>query len=237
VAADEFGSRDGGRRVYVIDDSSGVNLECTCTAPPQPAAAAVPADTESKTSGKVATTSIVPMKVEPQSTKSPDGPELKGIDVGSVVKVKGGIGSFRGARQIRMKSIVVLGDTNAEVKAWKEMVEFRVQILAQPWVVGKEQEDQCRAEAERELRWEEKKRKHKSGSGGDEVQERRDRQKAREKEREKERRMVLKKEEERQKAKKSKKKAGEGLGRDNMVNYPSQAVRQRATGKYDALGI
>src|SRR5450432_999551 len=114
VAVDEY----SGWAVYTLDDSSGVNIEVTCAAPPKPDP--LPEDTV----GDAGSTTLVPKVksestiTEPQKHISPDGPDLTDVDVGSVVKVKGGIGVFRGQRQIRLKVITILGDTNAEVKCW-----------------------------------------------------------------------------------------------------------------------
>ena len=68
----------------------------------------------------------------------PDLPDLSGIDLGSVVKVKGGIGAFRDVRQIVLKRVSVVRDTNAEVCAWAELAAFRATVLSRPWVVPPE---------------------------------------------------------------------------------------------------
>lgn len=238
VAVDEF----PGRMIYTLDDSSGINIEVTCAAPRRPenggghtgALDAMNANTK-PASGPVP---VQPVIVEPQEIISPDGPNLTNIDVGSVVKVKGGIGIFREQKQIRLKVITVLGDTNAEVKCWKDMMKFKMEVLSKPWVVTAEEEEKCRLEVDREARWrieEEAKRKKdalwrhlkqrarelrdetreaKTGEGnskdGDEGA--------------KERTVM-------------KDKQNKGLDPANRVNYPSKAAKRRAAGKYDALGI
>jgi hypothetical protein len=238
VAAEE----NFGRMFYTLDDSSGVNIEVTCAAPPRPsldeggnaAAPNVAAPTTKPASG--------PAPVEPAAAKrqeciSPDGPNLTDIDVGSVVKVKGGIGIFRGQKQIRLKIITIIGDTNAEIKCWNDMMEFRRDILNKPWVVTAEEEEKCRLEVDREARWrieEEAKRKK------DQL---RRHLKQREKELRKEQRKGKEEEENSKdgyevvKKRKVKDKQSEGLDPVNRVNYPSKAARRRAAGKYDALGI
>lgn len=60
---------------------------------------------------------------------------LDGVDVGTVVKVKGGIGEFRGTKQLCLERIAVVESTDAEVRAWEEGVRFRCEVLAGPWVV------------------------------------------------------------------------------------------------------
>ena len=238
VAAEE----NSGRMIYTLDDSSGINIEATCAAPPRPSLdergiTAVPnvaAPTTKPVSG--------PALVEPGAAKrqkyiSPDGPNLTDIDVGSVVKVKGGIGIFRGQKQIRLKVITIIGDTNAEIKCWNDMMEFRRDVLSKPWVVTAEEEEKCRLEVDREARWrieEEAKRK-------------KDQLRRHLKQREKELREEQKKGKEEEenskdgyevvKKRKVKDKQSEGLDPVNRVNYPSKAARRRAVGKYDALGI
>lgn len=104
---------------------------------------------------------------------SPDGPDLTGLDIGSVVKVKGGITEFRGARQIQLKKIWALSSTrkcdlrkdgkvadergtNEETRCWNEVVEFRRDVLSKPWILSEEEVKKCE-EDERESIIEEQK--------------------------------------------------------------------------------
>lgn len=129
------------RVCITIDDGSGATIEATCLAPPRPEATA-----------KVAAIAVSTERPADDAMVSPDGPKLRGVDVGVVVKVKGGIREFRGVRQVAMKAVAVLGDTRAEVGAWREGVRFREEVLRAPWVVTGEEERRCREEAEGE-RW------------------------------------------------------------------------------------
>ncbi|OBT99369.1 hypothetical protein VE01_02731 [Pseudogymnoascus verrucosus] len=137
VAMDEFYSRV----CITIDDGSGATIEATCLAPPRPEATAT-----------VAAIVVSTERPADDAMVSPDGPKLRGVDIGKVVKVKGGIREFRGVRQLAMKAISILGDTRAEVGAWREGVRFREEVLRVPWVVTAEEERRCREEAEGE-RW------------------------------------------------------------------------------------
>lgn len=237
VAVEEF----YGRMVYTLDDSSGVNIDVTCAAP------AKASGIEGRLDGPGWNTKLAsgPAPVDPVVTNSrelisPDGPNLTNIDVGSVVKVKGGIGVFREQKQIRLKVITILGDTNAEVRCWHDMLKFRVDVLSKPWVVTAEEEEKYRLEVDRESRWKIE----------EEAQKKKDKLRRHLKQRAKELR------EEQKKAKpggensndgdeniKERRKVGElvkrveGLDPSNRVNYPSKAARMRAAGKYDALGI
>ncbi|KAL8962399.1 MAG: hypothetical protein Q9193_001192 [Seirophora villosa] len=91
---------------------------------------------------------------------------LKGVDLGSVVKVKGGISEFRGEKQITLERIALVRTTNEEAGAWAENADFRLKTLSQPWFVSEREEQQARIEAEgvqreREAR-KEKRRRHKA---------------------------------------------------------------------------
>jgi hypothetical protein len=238
VAADEF----PGRMVYTLDDSSGVNIEVTCAAPPKlPETEGGIAGAVTATNSKIKPVSghaiVTPLVAETRALISPDGPDLTNIDVGSVVKVKGGIGVFREQKQIRLKIITVLGDTNAEIKCWNDMMRFRRDVLSKPWVLTAEEEEKCRLEVDREARWkleEEAKRKK------DELR-RHLKQKAKElreeKRKSKDGEENLNDGDEVVKKRKVKEEQSKGLDPMNRANYPSKAARRRAVGKYDALGI
>ncbi|KAI4150913.1 MAG: hypothetical protein L6R39_002127 [Caloplaca ligustica] len=94
---------------------------------------------------------------------------LQGIDIGSVVKVKGGISEFRGDKQVTLERICIshqlLSARNAtQLTAWTENATFYQDILSKPWVVSEYKQQQARIEAEgvereREARREQRKRK------------------------------------------------------------------------------
>lgn len=260
-----------GRMVYTLDDSSGVNIEVTCAAPPKPlskevegtgalnvaASTTKPASVSAPAKSTTALAPIESAAAEPQQLISPDGPNLTNIDVGSVVKVKGGIGIYRDQKQIRLKVITTLGDTNAEVKCWNDVATFRKDVLSKPWVVSAEEEEKCRLEVDREARWKieedaqrkkDRLRRHLKEKNR-ELREKYMQAKAeqenlstRDELREKYKQAKAELENSRDKddvARKRKIKDGhdEELGPENRVNYPSKAARRRAAGKYDALGI
>lgn len=144
VAIDQYATR----LILILDDSSGINIEAICTAPPN-----LDAKSLFDLSG-VKPNSDLNAKPEPhpeQTYTSPDGPKLnfKDIDVGTVVKIHGGLDMFREQMQIRLKEVRVLGDTNEEIKCWKEASNFKKDVLSQPWEVSKEREERCRRRAER----------------------------------------------------------------------------------------
>ncbi|KAF8467622.1 hypothetical protein BDZ91DRAFT_656858, partial [Kalaharituber pfeilii] len=61
--------------------------------------------------------------------------DFRNIDLHSVVKVKGEIEEYRGERQIKLRKIELLKDTNAEVDAWASGTKFKRDVLLKPWVI------------------------------------------------------------------------------------------------------
>lgn len=175
MAIDHFSNRVS----YTLDDFSGHTIECVCKAPLKPEPPKLDSPDASKAAAKAAEIN------DPMI--SPDGPKLKGIDVCSIVKIKGAISVFRDVRQIAMKRIHVISDTAAEVAEWKKRSAFMRDVLRVPWVVTEEQEKKCLRNAERE-KWKEeerKKRKIKEGETAEERKVRKRREKAAKREKEK----------------------------------------------------
>lgn len=228
---DEFYSRV----CITIDDGSGATIEATCLAPPRPEPTAT-----------VAAIAVPTARAADDAMVSPDGPKLRGVEIGRVVKVKGGIREFRGVRQVAMKAVAVLGDTRAEVGAWREGVRFRTEVLGEAWVVTGEEERKCREEAEGE-RWrveeeERKKRRRerraKRGVGeGDDVGEGKRVRMEKEKEKaeakvEEDSAVVKARSEKEKKAREEREKARRARAIQRLVSS-----RPEEAGKYAALGF
>lgn len=77
----------------------------------------------------------------------------KPVQLGDVVKVKGTIDSFRGVRQLELKRMFAVKDTNAEAQAWSEVAKWKTDVLAKPWVLSKADRDKVEAQ----IRYEERK--------------------------------------------------------------------------------
>jgi hypothetical protein len=235
VAIDDFTQR----RVYTVDDSSGMCIECICPAPPKPGTAdpttKPPIVGITKELGK-----------EPKKNAQPLGPSVTNpniswdeVDVGSVVKIKGGISTFRDQKQIEIIKVEVLKSTDQEVRCWNEVLQFRREVLEVPWTVSKKQEEKCRGRALGERSHNRKKSKVKEGHQGYGV---RRGEKIKDRSGRLEGRLEGGKERMRPASNKpapkyQQQQNGEGFGPANKVNYPSLAVRRRVAGKYDALGI
>ncbi|KAL9132358.1 MAG: hypothetical protein Q9175_006471 [Cornicularia normoerica] len=149
------------RWIALLDDSSGATIEITCARPaPKP------------TTRDASTTSL---PEDPRLLSRLDASckgvtatgrdvDLSGVDVGTVVKVKGGVGSFREMRQMLLERISTIRTTNEETAAWAENTAFRREILSTPWVVSEKDEKRAKRKAEgldREKRAREEREKRK----------------------------------------------------------------------------
>lgn len=141
------------RWIMSLDDSSGATIEITCGRQ-KPVQSALPA--------QHASTASFPNAPTEGHTATGVRIDLRGIDIGSVVKLKGGIGSFRGEKQILLERVSKICTTNEEAAAWAENTKFRRSVLDIPWVVGIKDEKRARSKAEgldREQRAKEERRK------------------------------------------------------------------------------
>lgn len=90
-----------------LDDSSGTTIEVTCG---RPTASASTNNTTAEisnptTDGKTVKDGGANDKRQTGVTATGRTIDLTGVDVGAVVKVKGGIGMFRGAKQVQLERI------------------------------------------------------------------------------------------------------------------------------------
>lgn len=130
VAVDEY----PGRRIYTLDDSSGVCVECVVDVPrPNPIL-----NTNAKSESKDAATDTRPEQIVP--------PE---VDVGTVLDVKGGLAVFRGHKQIRILKVAILGSTEQEVAFWERAGQLRRDVLDKPWMLTDREVRRCRKDEER----------------------------------------------------------------------------------------
>jgi len=231
VAVDDFSTR----RIYTVDDSSGMCIECTAPAPP-PTRLLLEKPTNFLT-GQPLLPPAVPVvkpalkdKEEPPSTAKPSVPEL--LDVGTVVKIKGKPSVFREMNQISIIKAEVIKGTETEVRCWDEVMAWSSGVLREPWEVSEEQEEKCRRKALR-------KRKRESEE---------DRKKRKEAERlkRKKEKKAPKPELEAESSRAQRRKENDGSiqkdgdrekEKEHRAQYPSLAARRLLKGKYDALGI
>ena len=230
VAVDDFSTR----RIYTVDDSSGVCIECTAPAPPP---SSVPLEPPRNfltgqrilpPSGPV-TKNVPKDKDEPPSAHKPSLPA--DLDVGTVVKLKGKPSIFRNMKQIAIIKAEVIHGTEIEVRCWNEVMIWRNGVLGQLWEVSEEQEDRCRRRAIRN-------RKGESDEG------RRRRKEAERLKRNGDRLKVkpelshetFRRRRGEDESEISKEKIQEDE-KEKQMQYPSLIARRLLKGKYDALGI
>lgn len=72
------------------------------------------------------------------------------IEVGTVVKAKGTLDSFRNTRQLKLERIWIVKDTNDEVKAWSETANWKRDTLSKPWVLTREKREQIDEQIQRD---------------------------------------------------------------------------------------
>ena len=131
------------RWIMLLDDSSGATIEITCGRPKlalEDVHRKEPSDTRDNSS--IPESSVEGLTVTGRSI------DLRVVDIGKVVKVKGGLGIFRGEKQLLLERITVLHTTNEEAASWAESTAFRREILSIPWAVSKKDEERARKKAE-----------------------------------------------------------------------------------------
>ncbi|KAL8839783.1 MAG: hypothetical protein Q9170_001594 [Blastenia crenularia] len=153
------------RVIMTLDDSSGLTVEIFCR---KQAHMASVVDTTVDCHGAIKLNKDYRLVDDEHLYTTNEGykVDVKGIDLGSIVKVKGGISEFRGEKQVTLERISLIRSTTEEASAWAENTTFYQDILSQPWVVSKRRQQEAKIAAEglareREARKERKRRKKK----------------------------------------------------------------------------
>lgn len=131
------------RFIIALDDSSGATIDVTCERPKS----TLP--TLNNASGR-SICALEGPKAAPTNATTQTGRniDLAGFDVGSIAKVKGAIGAFRGERQILLERLVDVSTTNEEAAAWQEVSIFYESVLHRPWIVSEQNQRRARRKAE-----------------------------------------------------------------------------------------
>ncbi|KAH9884082.1 hypothetical protein F4778DRAFT_575172 [Xylariomycetidae sp. FL2044] len=125
VAIDEY----HGRRIYTVDDSTGMCIECSL-AIPKPVVSGHQKDAvNNQATG---------------ATKDDFPVAPTDIDIGIVVDVKGSITLFRNQKQIKIQKLQRIRSTDQEVHFWNKIRDFRKDVLSQPWVLDKKEVRRCK---------------------------------------------------------------------------------------------
>ncbi|KAF3018432.1 hypothetical protein E8E14_004946 [Neopestalotiopsis sp. 37M] len=140
VAIDSFYAR----RVYTVDDSTGVCVECTVSISPPAQADGEKEDKDAK-----------------QAVGEPTPDPYADIDVGMVVDVKGNLNLFRDEKQIKIQKMLQVKSTNQEVEFWNKIKAFRTDVLSKPWVLEKKVLRRLEKENRSDMRSREKDRQRK----------------------------------------------------------------------------
>lgn len=148
MAIDQFQQR----RVYTIDDSSGVCIEATITGK-----LVTRNNNATEVQGKLDAATNEKLEEQPGALREREiavgGPKLlfpyEDVDVGTVVDIKGELTTFRDEKQINIDKLVTVKSTAQEVALWEKRAEFHKSVLARPWTLSSELVRKCRKQAER----------------------------------------------------------------------------------------
>lgn len=154
VAIDDINIR---YTVLTLDDGSGANMELKIVRIP-PRCEQNPVDTSSTT------TTIDNVNVISRLGLFEVLVAQQRLVIGTVVKAKGTISEFRGAKQLELKRIWVVTSTNEEAQAWAEAAAFKQAVLSRPWHIsateGKKIKGKIRAEKKREQEFQRREAEH-----------------------------------------------------------------------------
>jgi Telomere regulation protein Stn1 len=118
------------RWLLIIDDSSGATIEITCPKPQKKAGAGVEKVSDEQSGLDAA-------KLAEEQARATT---IASIDVGSVIKVKGKVGTFRESRQIQLERIAIIPDTNAEMDFVEQRMNLMLEVLSKPWIVSSKEQ-------------------------------------------------------------------------------------------------
>ena len=127
VSVDELDSR----WVLHLDDGSGALAEAVCSR----ASASESAIKENPVAGPGQMIRLGPPEWLGRSKSGLDV-DMRGAVIGAVVRVEGGLTTFRDNMQVTVEKMEVLGDTAAEVEFWEEVSRAWESVLARPWALG-----------------------------------------------------------------------------------------------------
>jgi Telomere regulation protein Stn1 len=145
--------------LFTVDDSSGATIDVTCRKPENVKGPNEDTSARPKRSVALAQDAAAEArkgKNQERNDATTDETDtrlevLSRVDVGSVVKVKGTITTFRSVRQIALERLEIVPDTNAEVRFWTQRIQLFADVLSKPWVVSVDEQARLLEEAEGEV--------------------------------------------------------------------------------------
>jgi hypothetical protein len=138
--------------VFTVDDSGGATIDVTRRKPEK-----VKEQNDKKSAqynGSLAlarATTVEARKEQDDATVDAADARMETpsrIDIGSVVKVKGTIGTFRSVRQIALERIEFIIDTNSKVRFRMQRAQLFADVLSKPWTLSAEEQKRLLKEAE-----------------------------------------------------------------------------------------
>ncbi|CAD6439772.1 1337e072-ea7f-4fda-bc0e-df9aef1f9f96 [Sclerotinia trifoliorum] len=136
VSIDDFARR----RIYTIDDSSGVCLECVALLPPPPPSNPSSSTTSTSTSKTNLPTTQTPAPSEPSITQ----PQIPWDTISEckTVRILGVMGTYMSMPQLQIVKMGVVESTDVERKWWDECAGLKdpsLGILGRDWVLNEEE--------------------------------------------------------------------------------------------------
>ncbi|KAF2744659.1 hypothetical protein M011DRAFT_460698 [Sporormia fimetaria CBS 119925] len=125
VAIDDIASR---YTILTLDDGSGATIE----------AKLLRVVTKNESGSNISTsTNVSNVSVIDQLGIYSVRVDKHEIDIGTVLKVKGTIAIYRDVKQLVTQRLFIVRTTEEEAKAWKQMSEFKKEVLDTPWRLTK----------------------------------------------------------------------------------------------------
>jgi hypothetical protein len=145
--------------LFTVDDSSGATVDVTCRKPENVKEQNEGSSTRPNSNAALAQDAAVKArkgKNQGRNDATTDETDarlevLSRVDLGSVVKVKGTITTFRSVRQIALERLEIVPDTNAEVRFWTQRTQLFADVLSKPWIVSVSEQARLLKEAEGEV--------------------------------------------------------------------------------------
>jgi hypothetical protein len=127
------------RWLLIIDDSSGATIEVSCPKPIKKGDENAGHEAANDRAGPDG------LKLAEDQARANT---LASIDIGSVIKVKGKITTFRDTRQIQLERIAIVPNTNTEMHFWEQRTKLKAEVLSTPWTLSSKEQSRLLTAAE-----------------------------------------------------------------------------------------
>lgn len=127
--------------VLTIDDGSGANIEVKIVrlVPNMYRTVESPSNTTIDNVNIVSQLGVFEVKVDQHP-----------LDIGTVIKAKCTISEFREQKQLELKRVWVVLNTNEEAQAWAETAAFKQKVLSTPWHISSTEHRRIKREIQSE---------------------------------------------------------------------------------------